>query len=446
MSESSSLVLLGVLLTFSAFFSASEVSLVSMTKLAIRRAIERHGERGRRLVAWERHSDRLLTTLLVGNNIVNTAVASIGAVMVTQYVPDPDVAVWVNTAVMTSIILTLGEIIPKQVAKRRPERVALFAIRPVMALNFTLRPLVWMFGGMAQLAARLLGAAKGEPTLISRSDVEAIVEAAGEEGALHREERVLLEEALSFREAKVREIMTPRVHMATVRRDATLADAQRVFAQTAYSRLPVTGRDENEIVGVLFAKDLLLSHEAGDSPTPLVVADLMREHLFVPEMITLARLMDLFRRKHMHIAMVIGEYGDVTGLVTMENVLERLVGQIEDEFDPVETGVKRLTERRYVVKGSARLDDVRRTMGIELPEGEYETVGGYLISELGRIPSPGAALRWDNWLIQVYEADERRVLEVTLLFIGRLGKRHYSRQTEHPRKPMGGSPSASAMS
>lgn len=422
MSETSSLFLLVLLLLGSAFFSASETALVSMTKLAIRRAIERHGDRAKRLFAWERHSDRLLTTILIGNNIVNIAATSIAAVIINTYITDPELAVWTNTALMTSIILMLGEVLPKQIAKRKPEPIALLVIGPLRLVSLVLRPLVWFFGGFAHLIARALGAAKGQPTVISRSDVEAIVSAAGEEGSLRAEERRLLEEALDFHQTTVKEIMTPRVNMVTIPRDITIERAKRMFAETGYSRLPVTGDDEHEIVGVLYAKDLLLSHEAEDSPAPLVVADLMREHVYIPEMVTVDRLMELFRQKQMHLVMVVGEYGDVVGLVTMEDLLERLVGQIEDEYDLTEEEVKRLSERRYLVKGSTRLDDVKRALGIELPEGDYETIGGYLINEMGRIPPRGAALRWNDWLIQVYDGDERRVQEVTFQFIGVRGR------------------------
>ncbi len=260
--------------------------------------------------------------------------------------------------------------------------------------------------------------------------------AAGEEGSLRTEERLLLEEALDFHRTTVKEIMTPRVNMVTVRRDATLDEAKRVIAGTGYSRLPVVGDDENEIVGVLFAKDLLLSHEAERAPVPLVAADLMRQHAYIPEMVTISRLMELFRRKQMHLVMVIGEYGDVAGLVTMEDVLERLVGQIEDEYDAVEADVKRISERRYLVKGTTRLDELNRALGIELPEGEYETIGGYVISRLGRIPQRGAALRWHEWLIQVYDADERRVQEVSLQFIGaKRGRRRDGGEAPGERPP-----------
>jgi len=137
-------------------------------------------------------------------------------------------------------------------------------------------------------------------------------------------------------------------------------------------------------------------------------------------MVNIERLMEIFRHQQVHLAIVIGEYGDLAGLVTMENVLEKLVGQIEDEHDPEEVELRRLSERRIIAKGSARVDDLRRELGLELPDGDYETIGGYLVNELGRIPGRGQAVRWEDWLIQVYDADERRVLEVNLQNVGRL--------------------------
>jgi putative hemolysin len=415
-------VLMAVFLLLSAFFSGSETALVSMTKLRIRQAIERHGSRGEALNEWLNHSDRLLTTILVGNNIANIAGTSIAALLVSRVIGDPETAVWVNTIIMTSLILVLSEIFPKQIAKRRPEMFAIRVIRPLSVVSFTLMPIVWFFGGLAHLVARMFGATSEESGLISRSDVGAMLEAAGEEGSIASHEQILLEEALEFRHATIREIMTPRVKMHTIGTDVPISEAKRIVASTGYSRVPVEGATEGEIVGVLFAKDLLLAHESEDEPVPLVAADVMRPPHFIPEMVSIDRLMEQFRHNQVHIAIVIGEYGDVVGLVTMENVLEKLVGQIEDEFDASEADIKQLSERRYIVKGSARLDDLRRELDIDLPEGDYETIGGYLINELGRIPSRGAATRWEEWLFQVYDADERRVLEVSFQKVGRVDK------------------------
>lgn len=413
-------VLMAIFLGLSAFFSGSETALVSMTKLRIRRAIAQHGERAERLNEWQSNSDRLLTTILVGNNIANIAGTSLAAVLISRLIANPEHIVWVNTVIMASLILILSEILPKQIAKRRPEGFAMRVIRPLSFISIVIRPLVWIFGGAAHLVARIMGATHAESVITSRADVEAMVEAATEEGTIASHERILLREALEFRYARVSEIMTPRVKMRTLRIDQPIDEAKRIVAETGYSRMPVESSEDDTIVGILFAKDLLLTHESEDEPAPLIVSDLMRPPQFVPEMVAIERLMELFRAQQVHIAIVIGEYGDVVGLVTMENVLEKLVGNIEDEFDPDEAGIRVLSARRCLVKGSARLDDLQRTLHIELPEGEYETIGGYLVNELGRIPHIGAAVRWDNWLIQAYDADDRRVLEVSLQRIGRL--------------------------
>ena len=412
---------LELFLLLSAFFSGSETALVSMTKLRIRQAIDRHGDRAERLLEWQNHSDRLLTTILVGNNLANIAATSITALIITRLVGNPEIAVWINTVIMTSLILILSEILPKQVAKRMPEAFAIRVIGPLSFVGTMLRPVVWVFGGLAHGIARLFGATRSESSLISRADVGAMVEAAGEEGSLGSHERILLQEALEFRHAKVREIMTPRVKMHMLRADLPIDDARRNLAETGYSRMPVEGDEEGEIVGILLAKDLLLAHESQDAPTPLIVSDVMRPPQFVPEVVNIERLMEIFRHQQVHLAIVIGEYGDLAGLVTMENVLEKLVGQIEDEHDPEEVELRRLSERRIIAKGSARVDDLRRELGLELPDGDYETIGGYLVNELGRIPGRGQAVRWEDWLIQVYDADERRVLEVNLQNVGRLG-------------------------
>ena len=411
-----SVVILILLLTLSGFFSGSETALISMTKLRIRKAREKYGDRAETLNAWEKHSDRLLTTLLIGNNLVNIAAASLTAVVVSEFIENQNVAIWVNTVVMTSIILVMSEILPKQIAKRKYEPLSMVVSSPLWYLSIVLWPFVWVFGGIAHVVARLMNVSDSVQ-IISRDDVEAVVGAAGDEGSLAREERFILEEVLDLSEARVREVMTPRVKMVTVHENDTIDTVKRLIADTGFSRLPVEDKDE-QIVGVLFAKDLILLHEAENAAAPVIVADLMRPATFVPEVVPVAHVLEQFRTHRVHIAIVIGEYGDVRGLVTMEDVLEKLVGNIEDEYDEQRADIKQVSERRFLVKGAVRLDDLKRKLGIELPEGDYETVGGYFTDELGHIPTRGAAIRWRNWLIQAYDVDGRHVEEVTLCNIG----------------------------
>jgi putative hemolysin len=412
MNETFSLVLLVVLLILSGFFSGSETALISMTRLRLRKAREKYGERARRLDAWEHRSSVLLTTLLIGNNLVNIAAASVAALVISEHISNPTVAVWVNTAVMTSIILLVSEILPKQVAKSRYEPIALAVVTPLFWLGRLLAPLVWIFGGIANGIAHWMGVTEAVQ-LTERADVEAVVGAAGDEGGLARDERFLLEEALDLDESRVREIMTPRLSMFNVHRDTPVSELKRAIARTGYSRLPVEG-DQEDIVGVVIAKDLLMVHEAETANTPLVAGDVMRRAVFVPEVVSLKMVLERFRTEQLHIAIVVGEYGEVVGLVTMEDVLEKLVGSIEDEHDAVRTDIRQVSDRRHLVDGSVRLDDLRRVVDIDLPEGEYDTIGGYFIARLGRIPTLGVAIRWDKWLIQAHDVDERRIRTVTL--------------------------------
>lgn len=419
MSVPTSLAVLFVLLCLSAFFSASETALVAMTKVRVRRALDHYGRKAKPLLQWDRHSDRLLTAIVIGNNVVNIGAASVTAMVLSYYIADPETAVWVNTALMTTVILIFGEILPKQLGKSHSESTSLVVIRPVIALSSILWPLVWVFSGITRGVARwvMAGKPRHSPT---RSELEAAVAMAGEEGSLATDEHALLREALKLRETMVREIMTPRVQMVTLARHDSLETAKSLCASSGFSRIPVTGADENEIVGVLFAKDLLLTYESGVGPTAVVVSDLMRPPVFVPEVISVSRLLDTFRRHNTHLLIVVGEYGDVTGLVTMEDLLEKLVGAIEDEFDREEPEIKALSERRFLVAATAQPDSIARALGVVLPEGEYETVAGYLIDRLGKIPPPGTAHRFEDWLILVYDADDRRVRSVTFQYLGML--------------------------
>ncbi len=412
--ELSDIVLLLVFIALSGFFSGSETALVGMTRFRIVQALEEHDRQAHGLERWRDQPEKMLTSILIGNNIANIGAASLTAALATQFFP-PDTAIWVNTIVMTTVILIFGEIVPKTLAKRASEPISLAVAGPLWGMTQVLAPFVWIFGRISHLAGRLVGASGDRAEPISRGAVRAVVETAGLEGALSPYERLLIEEVLAMRGTLLKEIMTPRISMQTIPQYATVAEGRRLASETGLSRLPVEGGSPDEIVGVLYAKDLLLAGST-ENITPIIVSDVMRSPQFVPEVMTTDLLLNQFRQEKSHIAIVIGEHGDISGLVTLEDALEMLVGQITDEHDTREQDIHTLTSNLHVVSGATRLDDLSRQIGFEAPEGDYETIGGFLVSHLGSIPVRGAIIPWSEWSIRVLDASERNVIQVSLRF------------------------------
>ncbi|MCK4326805.1 HlyC/CorC family transporter [bacterium] len=400
-----------VLLLLSAYFSASETALTSLGKLKMKSLIGRAGRRAELLSSWLEDPSRLLATILVGNNIVNVAASVLCTFVLLRLLPETPAGKVgaISTGVMVCLILVFGEISPKTYARQNAERIALRTIRPLNGLSRILSPLI----GLLVFVSPGGGKAKPGP-FMTEEEIKRMISLGEEEGVLEEEEKEMIDSIFKFGDTKVQEVMVPRSDMVTIEANQDLDNILKLVMEAGHSRIPVfKGRIDN-IIGILYAKDLLNLWEQS-SRARLKVKDLIHPAYFVPETKKVDELLREFQRQKIHLAMVVDEYGGTAGLVTLEDLLEEIVGEIEDEYDKGKERIEILEKGIALVDGKTDIGDVNEKLDLKLPEEEgTETVAGFVVDRLGRVPKMGEELIYRGTKITVVEADRRRVIKVKI--------------------------------
>ena len=402
MDGNSSLILYLILLVaMSAFFSASETAYTSLNRVRVKSLANAGNRRAEKVLALAEKYDKLLSGILVGNNIVNILSASLATVLFVNLMGSKGVSV--STAVMTVLVLMFGEIAPKSIAKEHPEELA-FAFYPVLNLIIKiLTPVIYLTTLWQKLIYRIFKPADDHG--ITEEDLITIVEEAESGGEIDAHESELIRSAIEFNDLTVEDILTPRVDMTAVSVDDSMADIARAFEESGYSRIPVYDDSIDDIVGILHEKDFYTLRE-GQS-----IRDIMTPPLCVVPTTQLAVLLKLLQKTKNHMAVVMDEYGGVLGIATMEDVLEELVGEIWDEHDEVTQDIEELSDGSLRVSGSASLDDLQERFPI--PETyESVTVNGWVLEVLGRFPQPGDSFDFGDRHITVERVARRRVEQI----------------------------------
>jgi CBS domain containing-hemolysin-like protein len=324
------------------------------------------------------------------------------------------IALVVVTIILALFTIIFAELIPKSIALASPERFALVLARPVDVLARVLGPIVWLMSGITRWVTRSIGVDMNQEAAISADELRLIVERGGEQGVLEAEEEQMINAVIELGERRVHEVMVPRVAIASLAADATLEEAIDLVVEVGHSRIPVYHETIDEIVGILYAKDLLpyLKPDAGPRPA---LRKLLRPPVLVPESMTVDDLLHEFQRRKVHIAVVLDEYGGTAGLVTIEDLLEEIVGEIQDEYDVEEPMVVRLSDHEARVDGRADVDEILELFDLDLQledEDEYDTVGGLVYHRIGGVPSPGDSVEVDGLRLTVESTDGRRVGKV----------------------------------
>ena len=389
-----------LLVAFSAFFSASETAYTSLNRVRVKSMANAGNRRAEKVLNLAEQYDKLLSGILVGNNIVNILSASLATVLFVNLVGAQGVSL--STAVMTVVVLMFGEIAPKSIAKEHPEQIA-FSLYPF--LNFIIRlltPVVYLTTLWQKLIYRIFKPADDRG--ITEEDLITIVEEAEIDGEIDAHESELIRSAIEFNDMTVGDILTPRVDMTAVSVGDSLDDIARAFEESGFSRLPVYQDSVDNIVGILHEKDFYTRRDAS-------LRDLMTPPLCVVPSTQLAVLLKLLQKTKNHMAVVMDEYGGVLGIATMEDVLEELVGEIWDEHDEVVQDIETLSDGSLRVSGGASLDNLREYMDIP---GEFEsvTVSGWVTEVLGRFPQPGDGFDFENRRVTVERVEKRRVARI----------------------------------
>ncbi len=407
-----SLVALAIFVVLSALYSATETALTALGDARARRLVESRGARARPLALWLRAPERVLSTLLVGNTLVNVGAGALAGNLALRLGHPKWVAA--SAVVVTVVLLAIGEITPKTLAKNRPETYAL-ALGPFAALNaFVLFPAAWLFVQIprAVLRARTPKGAKPAPS-VTGEEIEYLIGLGSREGVLDAVKQELLNSVLEFADRVAKEIMVPRTRIVAIDADAPYVEVVRIATESGHSRIPVYKDSVDEIAGVLYAKALLTDLRTAQKPAEFQIKKYLRPAFFVPEQMKVSRLLKEFQRRRTHLAIVVDEFGGTSGLVTLEDVVEEIVGEIQDESDTEEARLTKLDSGAVLVDASVPLRELGAHLKIEFPEGgDYETLGGFVTAMAGKVPAAGSVVAWGGLTFTVRAADERRVTKV----------------------------------
>ena len=395
------LLAMAICIAFSAYFSASETAFSSLNRARMKAMAEQGDKRAERALALAEQYDRLLSTLLIGNNIVNIAVASIGTVMFVRYYGD--LGATISTVVITIVVLIFGEISPKSLAKDSPERFAMLSAPLLRILMWVLAPLNFLFSQWKKLLTVIFRVK--DDRKLTQQELLVLVDEVEQEGGIDRDEGELLRSAIEFPDQEAEDILTHRVDLEGVQVDASREEVARVFRESRYSRLLVYGEDLDDIQGVIHLKDFC------DAPAGATLKDMMTSPLFVPPSVKISALLRQLQRSKSHVAVVSDEFGGTLGIVTLEDILEELVGEIWDEHDEVEEPVRQTGEGAYRIS-CAEGPEILKDLFHEDPGDDNTTLGGWVAEQLGRIPVQGDTFLWEELKVTVTKTDGRRVLEV----------------------------------
>ncbi|MCC0644504.1 MULTISPECIES: hemolysin family protein [unclassified Clostridioides] len=405
------IIILVVLLMGSAFFSASETALMSLSKIRIR-YMQDEGVKGAKLVSSLIESpNKLLSSILVGNNVVNIAATSISTSLFIGLMGEKGVAL--ATAVMTVLVLIFGEITPKTIAASNSEKVSLLVSKPIRVIIFVLRPVVWVFNIITNVIFKLFGIThKGAKSFITEEELKTMVNVSHEEGVLEMEEREIINNVFEFGDMQAKNAMIQRIDMVAIDMEDSYDEIIQVFKEEKLSRMPVYEETIDDIVGILNIKDIIfLSDEEIES---FDIKNYMRDPFFTYEFKKITQLLEEMKLEKSQMAIVVDEYGGTSGLLTIEDLVEVIVGDIEDEYDEEEDEIQVIKEDEYIVDGSTKIGDVNELIGVNLESEEFDSIGGFIIGHLSRLPEENEVIEVDNIRFCIESIEKNRIKKIRI--------------------------------
>ena len=398
-----------LMVVFSAYFSATETAFTSLNRIRLKSRADAGDRRAARALAMAEDYDRLLSTILIGNNIVNITASTLGTVLFTKHVGSA-YGPAVSTVVLTVIILIFGEISPKSLAKEQPEAFAMFSAPILRVLLLILRPVNFLFAQWKRLLSLIFRHSDGGG--ITEEELITMVDQAENEGGLDQDESQLIRSAIEFSDLEVEEILTPRVDIVAVEDTDSMDDIAKAFAESGYSRLPVYHEDIDNIVGVIHEKDFHAARYHGHDDVSAIVSTV----LYTTANTKISDLLRILQKAKAHMVIVVDEYGGTEGLCTLEDIVEELVGEIWDEHDEVIEEFKKEPDGSYLISCNANLTDLYDLFSIK-GESDSTTVSGWVMEEVGRVPEEGDHFVYENLDVTVTKVDHRRVLEIRVVVL-----------------------------
>ena len=398
------------LLALSAFFSSSETAMMAVNKIRVRNLADAGLSSAQTLMKVLDNQPKMLSAILIGNNIVNISASSLATILVTRAFGD--MYVGVGTGILTLLVLIFGEITPKTSATLYSETMALRFAKPIYMIMQVLTPVIFIVDKLSQGVLRLLHVDPNKKQdAITEDELRTIVEVSHEEGVIESDEKKMIYNVFDFGDSVAKDIMVPRIDMTFIDVNATFSEVIEVFREVKYTRYPVYEETTDNVIGIINIKDLLLT----ENQKKFCIRDYLREPLYTYEFKKTAELMVELRKTQNNIAIVLDEYGATAGLITLEDMLEEIVGEIRDEYDEDEEDlIRRIGPREYVVEAAMKLDDLNDQLGLDLESEDYDSIGGFIIGLLDHLPEEGEEVTHKTLRFVVDKVDRNRIDKIHL--------------------------------
>jgi putative hemolysin len=406
------LVFLLLCLLLSAFFSSSETAFVSLQKIRIEHLVNTKVRGAKRVAKMMERPERFLSTILLGNNFVNTAAAALATFLAVSIWGEEGIII--ATAVVTIVLLIFCETTPKTIATQHAEKLSLALVGPIEALSWLLTPFVIALSWIASGFSKLFGGTPVPRSLATEEEIRTMISVGHKEGTVEEEEAEMLHKVFEFGNRPVSEVMVPRTEVVWVEKGTKLADFLNLYAQSPLSRFPVYEDNRDNVVGILSVKDIVMAQAKGTISDEGVIDDLIRPAYFAPETKRISELFAEMRDKNYRMTVVVDEFGGTAGIVSLSGLMEEIVGPVGDELATIEKEYETINEYTFSIDGGMRIEEANEEMGLNLPTGDYETVAGFVLDLLGHIPKQGEQLRYKGLRIVITEMRGMKIEKIVV--------------------------------
>ncbi len=403
-------------LIFIALLSSSEVSFISISRIRLRHLIEKGNSRAKIAKKIRDNHDQLFSAVILSGNLFTVLATSIGTALAIG-VFGKDFGIIMATVLMTFLTVVFGELAPKTFAVSHAEKIALILAKPIDLYIKLISPFVWIFSRASNFIIRLFGGeVKPSPHLLTEEEMKAMISIGEEEGTLEKEEKEMLHNVFEFGDTKVSEAMVPRTEIVAVSEDAVVSDVLALVSKEGYSRYPVIKETIDNIVGMLYVKDILLKMSEQEVPSHAPIRNLVRDAYYIPESKMVTSLLDDMQKNKFQIAIIVEEHGGTAGLITLEDIMEEIVGGLQDEFEAIESEkeVEIVDERTFVVAGHTAIDEVSELIGEKIETDEFHTIGGFLFGLFGHLPRAGEQLRYQDLRFLILEMNGKKIEKIKI--------------------------------
>lgn len=399
-----------------ALMSSSEVAFISLNRVRLRHLIEKGNHNAEIAQRIRNEHDRFFSAVILSGNMFTVIATSIGTAISISYFGE-DIGIVIAAFVMTLLTVVFGELAPKTFAVSHAEKISLALARPIEIYIKMISPLVFLFNTLSNVIIRLFGGeVKPAPQLLTEDEMKAMIRIGEEDGTIEKEEKEMLHNIFEFGDKKVTEAMVPRTEIVVISEEAVVADVLLLVSEKGYSRYPVIKKTVDNITGVLYIKDIIRKMAVEEVPPGTEIKNFVRTAYYIPESKMVTALLDDMQKSKFQIAIVVDEHGGTAGLITLEDIMEEIVGSLQDEFEAIEAEkeVEVVDESTFVVLGTTGIDEINELVGVELDDEEFHTIGGFIFGLFGHLPKAGEQLRYNELRFLILEMEGKKIEKIKI--------------------------------